>query len=86
MSAPTTLAPWYVVFKQYEMNKSDLLWYQSEYSEAKDAEGLVLTFALEKGGALLFQNLQSAARVAKSQGGMIRVLVTEEEAKEFNRA
>jgi hypothetical protein len=82
MSAPTTLAPWYVVFK----DGKELTWYQSDYSDDKDELGLVYTFSPNKAGALILHNLASAARIAKSQGGMVRVLITEEEAAEFSRA
>ena len=88
MSAPTALAPWYVVFKE---GFSELIWFQSDYSEDIDENtGKPYPFSPLKKGALLFQNLGSAKRVAAAEGGlgsaMIRVLVTEDEAKEFSRA
>lgn len=83
MSAPTVLSPWYTVFK--EVN-DELVWYQSEYSEDRDEKGEVYTFSPDKRGALLFHSLHSAKRIADPQGAMIRVLVTEAEAKEFDRA
>jgi hypothetical protein len=81
MSAPTTLAPWYVLCKEF----GSLDWYQSEYSDAKLSDGTPMEFSSNKRTALLFQNLASAARVAKSTHAMIRVLVTEDEAREFDR-
>jgi hypothetical protein len=91
MSAPSTLSPWYVVFRESkvatEPHYSELLWYQSEYSDDKDENGLVYTFSPNKKGALILHNLASASRIAKAQpGGMIRALTTEAEAEEFDRA
>jgi hypothetical protein len=83
MSAPTTLAPWYVVFK--EVPNMELVWYQSEYSEDKDENGEAYTFSPDKRGAILFQNLASAARVAKTEHAYVRVLVNQTDAEEFDR-
>lgn len=81
MSAPSTLAPWYVVCKEF----GSLDYWQSEYSPSLLSDGTPMEFSSNKEYALIFQNLPSAARVAKTTGGMIRVLVTEAEAKEFSR-
>jgi len=90
MSAPTSLAPWYVVFKDGNDDVKQLgpqiIYYQSTYSEDTDEFGQAYTFSPSKEGALILHNLASAARIAKSEGGMIRVLVTQEEAAEFARA
>jgi hypothetical protein len=82
MSAPTTLAPWYVVCKEF----GSLDYWQSEYSDALLSDGTPMEFASNKRTALIFHNLASASRVARANAAMIRVLVTEEEAKEFDRA
>ena len=80
MSYPTTLSPWYVV---YRPSKKDTEYYRSPEGTT-EAEDKIL-FTESKRTALLFTHLQSAARVATSEGARIRVLVTREEAEEFGR-
>ena len=79
-NGPSVLAPWYVVYRE------DMLSGRGEYfRDAGDPEERRL-FTPLKGTAQVFDNLQSAARVAKSEGAMIRVLTTDADAKEFGRA
>lgn len=78
MSFPTTLSPWYVV--QREGSRGSI-----EYYTTGEMENSKRTFTDHKTQAMLFTNLQSAARVADAEAAQIRVLVTQEEAKEFGR-
>lgn len=84
MSSPTTLAPWYVVFK---VHNGELIYFQSDYSDDIDEEtGRPYTFSPNERGALIYHSLASAKRVAAAEGAMVRVLLTEDDAKEFERA
>ncbi len=86
VSHPSSLSPWFVIFKQHHVEPQELVWYQSSYSEAVREDGVTVeTFSANKRGALLFHNLGSAARVAASENAMIRTLVTRAEAEEFER-
>ena len=83
MSAPTILAPWYTVFRE---TNGELVYFQSDYSDDIDVTtGRPYPFSPSNKGALIFHSLPSAKRVAAAEGGMIRVLVTEAEAREFDR-
>lgn len=83
MSHPTTLSPWYVVFKE---SHDELIYFQSDYSDDIDVTtGQPYPFSPLKRGALIYHSLASAKRVAAAEGAMVRVLVTEDEAKEFER-
>ena len=79
MSYPTVLSPWFVIFRQ-RLIPGDIEFYRSP-NEADDTE----IFTQQRAMAMLFTNIQSAARVAASERAMIRVLVDKEGAKEFGR-
>lgn len=79
MSYPTPLSPWFVV---YRAGKTPDI---TEYYRSPENESDLSLFTPLAGLAMLFTNIQSAARVAASEGAMIRVLVTKEDAKEFGR-
>jgi hypothetical protein len=78
MSFPTTLNPWFIVYR--DSNRGHVEYFTTGLNEDDK-----LTFTGRKAFAMLFTNLQSAARVAEIEVGMIRVLVTKEEAAEFGR-
>jgi hypothetical protein len=83
MSFPTVLSPWYAVYRQrlvHAAGPGDIEFYRSP-NAADDTE----IFTEQRAMTMLFTNLQSAARVAASEGAMIRVLVTKEEGREFGR-
>lgn len=79
MSFPTALSPWFVVFREGPKEG------ETEYYRSPENESDVKLFTVQRGLSMLFTNLQSAARVAASEGAMIRVLVDKEGAKEFGR-
>lgn len=79
MTHPTPLSPYYVVYR--EGNKPGI----TEYYRSPETDSDIKLFTEQAGLSMLFTNLQSAARVASSEGAMIRVLVDKEGAKEFGR-
>lgn len=79
MSYPTPLSPWFVV---YRTGKTPDI---TEYYRSPENEQDLNLFTPLAGLSMLFTNIQSAARVAASEGGMIRALVTKDDAKEFGR-
>ena len=86
MAAPSIMSPWYVVFmdiddpETVEKNGTSIGYYQGEYSPTPHK------FSDDKRNAMLFTNLPAAVRTAASEGAYVRVLVTKDEAKEFDRA
>lgn len=76
---PTPLNPFYVVYRTG--SRPDV----TEYYRSPENEADIQLFTELPGLAMLFTNLQSAARVAASEGAQIRVLVSKEDAKEFGR-
>jgi hypothetical protein len=73
---PTTINPYYVVYRDGKKG-------HVEYFTSGVTEDDKVTFTERKAFAMLFTNLQSAARVASAEVGMIRALVTKDEASEF---
>jgi ADP-dependent phosphofructokinase/glucokinase len=78
MIALSTLNPWFVVYREGKRG-------HTEYFTIGITEDDHATFTERKAFAMLFTNLQSAARVAAAEVGMIRALVTKDEAAEFGR-
>lgn len=78
MIALSTLNPWFVVYREGERG-------HTEYFTTGVVEDDKATFTERKAFAMLFTNIQSAARVAAAEVGMIRALVTKDEAAEFGR-
>lgn len=82
MSRPTVLGPWFVVQQlYYPILESDNP-YIVYYTAMEDG---TTTFDKDKKRTLLFMSLGSAARVAQAETAEVRVLTTQEEAKEFGR-
>lgn len=79
MSYPTTLSPYYVVYRPG--SKLGTLEYYRSPADTADTK----LFTEQRGLAMLFTNLNSAARVATSEGAEIRVLFSKEDAEEFGR-
>lgn len=90
MNRPTLLSPWYAVQKLIDPEVDGYLpdgapdLYTIEYYTAMEAD-LGVTFHRDPKKAMLFMNLQSAARVAHAEGAEVRVLYDEAGAKEFDR-
>lgn len=76
MSQPTVLNPWYVVQRQDRYKR--MTYYVS--AEGPEEQG---TFSLTKIHAMLFTNLQSAARVAMAEDAEVRVLMCVNDYNEF---
>ena len=80
---PTVASPWYVVQQHIGHDENDVSAYTEYYTcdeQVKDG------WSDRKGLALLFMSLPSAARIAAATNAEIRVLTTQEHAKEFERA
>lgn len=84
MSVPTILAPWFIVYRvnnkgttldapQYEVQ-----WYMSPQTEAAEK-----VWTTDQQKAMLITSLQSAARIAKTVAGEVRVLTSRDELLEF---
>lgn len=80
MSYPTVQSPWYVVYSLKNNGKE--LFYRSPVDEEESKEIFTPTRAL----AMMFMSLHVAAKVARATGAQIRVLTSEDEAKEFGRS
>jgi hypothetical protein len=78
VTGPTVLSPWYVVYR-FTGPATGIEYYRSPLEEETNL------FVTQRGLAMLFTNLNSAARVAASEGAEIRVLVSKENAEEFGR-
>lgn len=79
MSFPTTLSPWYVV--QRITSRDEMEYYRSDLAAPEESA----TFTNKRAFAMLFMNLQSAARVADAEAAEVRVLYSKDHAKEFGR-
>jgi len=80
---PSIMAPAYVVYRELD---NELVYFQSDYTDDRKEDGSIYQFSPHKGGALIYQTLQHAARVAKAEVACIRVLTCREDAAEFDRA
>lgn len=78
MNYPTVLSPWFVV-QRLGRNK------QMEYFTPSEDSADKKTFTDRKSIAMIFTNIQSAARVAEIEVAEIRALTTKREAEEFDR-
>lgn len=92
MSAPSVLSPWYVVQRFYEWHNPTKGEPGNDYTGSggfmtyyTSMEVDTTEFTEEKRHALLFMSLASAARVAEDCVAEVRVLYTEDHAKEFDR-
>lgn len=81
MSYPTVLGPWFVV-QRFTPESYDAPT-EMEYYTSMDEE--TTTFQVDKKRAMLFMNLQAAARVALAEVAEVRVLTSKEDAEEFGR-
>ena len=79
MSYPTVLSPWFVVYREGKKPG------EIEYYRRPENERDIDLFTELHGLAMTFTSLQSADRVAASEGAMIRVLRNKDDAKEFGR-
>jgi hypothetical protein len=88
VSFPTIMGPWYVVQRiVYGLGRDqrdDFGIRHIDYFTSSEESDQV--FQREKKLALLFMSLQSATRVAESEGAEIRVLYNKEHAEEFGRS
>ena len=78
-------SPAYVVFKESQSKPVELIYFQSSYSTDTQEDGTPSEFSPHKGGALIFQTLAAAARVAKGTAAAIRILISDTDAEEFSR-
>lgn len=83
MSYPTLLGPWFVVNRFLFGDGAEQVPIVEYYQASEDGTEPLWTQDPKK--ALLFMSLHSAGRVNVAVGGMIRVLVTKDEAEEFGR-
>lgn len=79
MTFPTMLSPWYVVCRISDQTTAGVI--LLEYW-SNDGEGQ-FAWVSNPHEAMIFMNINSAARVADSDGGIVRVLYNKEGAKEF---
>lgn len=80
VSKVSVMNPWYVVQTFRTLAQlGEMYYYTAMETDTPEA------FTEDPKKALLFMNLYSAARVARSEGAHIRVLVDEDDVKEFGR-
>lgn len=81
MTHPTVLSPWYVVQQVEYAPGRDKNGNRLHYVREGNEEGPTMT--ANPNEATLYMSLTSAARVAKAVAGEVRVLVDQDDLKEF---